>query len=175
MSQQSHADLTAKLRQLLAINRQRSQSILEFYEMTRSVCKALNDELGDPNGLTVSDINTEVLNLGIFSLPTLPTWEISFYGDKLADCSIAGDREVFKPGFSIQKQKVALSVIVANLPFHWMQIGNETRWCMFDEQKKTFIPVEDLEGRVKTKLIEAMIEKADGLIQDRSPKPPAWR
>jgi len=175
MSQQSHTDLIAKLRQLRAINRQRSQLIKEFYEMTRSVCRALNDELGDPDGLAVSDINTESLDLGIFSLSTSPTWEISFYGDKLADCSIDGALEVPKPGLSIQMQKVALSIFIGGLPFHWLQIGNEPRWCVYDEQKKTLVPVENLEERVKTKLLETMLGEADKLIQDRSPKPPAWR
>jgi hypothetical protein len=57
MSQQSHPDLIAKLQQLRAIHHQWSWLIAELYEMTRSVCGDIGNELGDPNGLTVSDIN----------------------------------------------------------------------------------------------------------------------
>jgi hypothetical protein len=175
MSQQSHPDLIAKLQQLRAIHHQWSWLIAELYEMTRSVCGDIGNELGDPNGLTVSDINTESWDLGLFSLPSLPTWEISFYGDKLADCSIQAAHKIMKPGFSVQEQQVALSIRIANLVLHWLQIGNEARWCVLDDQTKKFIPVENLGERVKTALIAAMTSRADELIQDRSPKPPAWR
>lgn len=175
MSQQSHTDLIVKLQQLRAIHYQWSRLIVELYEMTRSVCADISNELGDPNGLTVSDINTKSWDLGLFSLPSLPTWEISFYGDKLADCSIQAAHKIIKPGFSVQVQEVALSIRITNLVFHWLQIGNEARWCALDDQTKKFIPIENLDERVKTALIAEMISKADQLIQDRSPKPLAWR
>jgi len=175
MSQQNHADLIVKLQQLRAIHHQWSQLIAELYEMTRNVCRDISSELGDPNGLTVSDINTESWDLGLFSLPSLPTWEISFYGDKLADCSINAAHKIMKPGFSVQEQQVALSIRIADTVFHLLQIGNEARWCVLDDQTKKFVPVENLEERVKAALITAMTHKASELIQDRSPKPLAWR
>ena len=80
-----------------------------------------------------------------------------------------------KPGFSVQEQQVSLSIMIANLSFHWLQIDNEARWCVLDEQTKKFLPVENLGERVKTELIVAITSKTDKLIQDRSPKPPAWQ
>lgn len=175
MPQTIQADLITKLKQLHEINQKQIQLIKYVYDLTRIVCHDLNQELGELNGLAVSDIGTETLDLLILSLPTPPKWTITFYGDKLLECSVYGSQEFMKPGFSVAKQKVAFSFVVFDTRYYWIPSDNESRWYVLDEQQKVFIPIDNLENRVKTKLLETMAQKAEQLIQDRSPVPLGWR
>lgn len=171
MSQPSQADLVAKLRRLHELNSQQSELVRYVYGLTQSVCQEINRELGGSNGLTVSERNNTSIDVLFFSLPTGLKWTIDFDGEILADCTIHGPEEIMKPGFSLSKQKVSLSFVVAGYRYCRILIGDEPQWCRMEEQGKTFAPIKNLEQQVRNLLIEEMAKKADTHIQDRSPQP----